>query len=66
MKNLNQLILKFDQEQNFRDQDFYVSKSNEFSFKLLDMAKLGKKFCKFDWRKFFRKNTFDKYFFKEI
>ena len=36
MKNLNQLILKFDQEQNFRDQDFYVSKSNEFSFKLLD------------------------------
>ena len=36
MKNLNQLILKFDQEQNFRDQDFYVSKSNEFSFKLLN------------------------------
>ena len=36
MKNLNQLILKFDQEQNFTDQDFYVSKSNEFSFKLLD------------------------------
>jgi len=36
MKNLNQLILKFDQEQNFRDEDFYVSKSNEFSFKLLD------------------------------
>ena len=36
MNNLNQLILKFDQEQNFRDQDFYVSKSNEFSFKLLD------------------------------
>ena len=36
MKNLNQLILEFDQEQNSRDQDFYVSKSNEFSFKLLD------------------------------
>ena len=36
MKNLNQLILKFDHEQNFKDQDFYVSKSNEHSFKLLN------------------------------
>ena len=35
MKNLNQLIIKFDYEQNFKDQDFYVSKSNEFPFKLL-------------------------------
>ena len=36
MKNLNQLIIKFDYEQNFKDQDFYVSKSNEFAFKLLN------------------------------
>ena len=36
MKNLNQLILNFDHEQNFKDQDFYVSKSNEYSFKLLN------------------------------
>ncbi len=36
MKNLNQKILKFDYEQNFKDQDFYVSKSNEYSFKLLN------------------------------
>ncbi len=36
MKNLNQLIIKFDYEQNFKDQDFYVAKSNEFSFKLLN------------------------------
>ena len=36
MKNLNQLIIKFDYEQNFKDQDFYVSKSNEYSFKLLN------------------------------
>jgi chromosomal replication initiation ATPase DnaA len=35
MKNLNQLIIKFDYEQNFKDQDFYVSKSNEYSFKLI-------------------------------
>ncbi len=36
MKSLNQQILKFDYEQNFRDQDFYVSKSNEHSFSLLN------------------------------
>ena len=36
MKNLNQLILKFDFDQNFKDQDFYVSKSNKYSFKLLN------------------------------
>ena len=36
MKTLNQQILNFDYEQNFKDQDFYVSKSNEYSFKLLN------------------------------
>ena len=36
MKNLNQLILKFDYEQNFKDEDFYVSQSNQYSFKLLN------------------------------
>ena len=36
MRNLNQLILKFDYEENFKDQDFYLSKSNEYSFKLLN------------------------------
>jgi len=36
MKNLNQLILNFDYEQNFKDQDFYVSKSNKYSFILLN------------------------------
>ena len=36
MKSLNQEILKFDYDQNFKDQDFYVSKSNEFSFLLLN------------------------------
>ena len=36
MKNLNQQILKFDYEQNFTDQDFYVSNSNQHSFTLLN------------------------------
>ena len=43
MKNLNQQILNFNYEQNFKDQDFYVSKSNEYSFKLLNSWPLWKK-----------------------
>ena len=43
MKDLNQLIIKFDYDQNFKDQDFYVSKSNEYSFKLLTVGQCGKK-----------------------
>ncbi|MBD1137466.1 DNA replication protein [Pelagibacterales bacterium SAG-MED43] len=34
--NLNQLILKFDYENNFKDDDFYVSKSNKDIFDLLN------------------------------
>ncbi|MDB3888000.1 DnaA/Hda family protein [Candidatus Pelagibacter sp.] len=36
MRNLNQLIIKFDYEQNFEDDDFYVSKSNRHIFSLLN------------------------------
>ena len=36
MKDLNQQILNFRHEQNFRDQDFYVSNSNKYSFSLLN------------------------------
>ena len=36
MKNLNQQILNFNHEQNFKDQDFYVSNSNRHSFTLLN------------------------------
>ena len=35
MKDLNQLIIKFDYDQNFQDEDFYVSKSNSHIFSLL-------------------------------
>ena len=34
MKDLNQLIIKFDYDQNFKDDDFYVSKSNKHIFDL--------------------------------
>ncbi|MDC3174370.1 DnaA/Hda family protein [Candidatus Pelagibacter sp.] len=36
MSKLNQQILNFDIDQNFKDEDFYVSKSNEYSYKLLN------------------------------
>ena len=35
MTNLNQLLLNFEYKQNFKDQDFYVSKSNYFAFNLI-------------------------------
>jgi len=36
MKSLNQLLLDFDYKQNFRDDDFYVGKSNYFTFELIN------------------------------
>jgi chromosomal replication initiation ATPase DnaA len=35
MKNLNQLLLDFDYDQNFTDDDFYVGKSNFYTFELI-------------------------------
>ena len=36
MKDLNQLLLKFDLKQNYKNEDFYVNKSNFFAFSLID------------------------------
>ena len=36
MTNLNQLIIKFDHEKNFKDDDFYVSKSNKNTFDMIN------------------------------
>ena len=36
MKDLNQLLLKFNQKQNFNYDDFFVSKSNFFAFELIE------------------------------
>ena len=36
MSDLNQLIIKFDYEKNFKDDDFYVSKSNKNIFDMLN------------------------------
>ena len=45
MNKLNQLILSFNFEQNFRNLDFYVSKSNAHIFNLInDWPKQNEKF----------------------
>ena len=36
MSELNQLLMNFNQKQNFNYNDFYVSKSNFFAFQLID------------------------------
>ena len=36
MKDLNQMLLEFDLKQNYKDQDFYVSKSNFYAFNLIN------------------------------
>jgi len=37
MTNLNQLLFNFEHKQNFKDEDFYVSKSNYFAFNLINV-----------------------------
>ena len=67
MKNLNQLILNFDYEQNFKDQDFYVSKSNEYSFKLLNSwPKWNKNFVNLIGEKFSGKTHLVNIFLKKF
>ena len=36
MRDLNQQIIKFDYETNFKNEDFYISKSNKHIFDLLN------------------------------
>ena len=45
MKDINQLLLNFEYKKNFKDEDFYVSKCNFYSYKLInDWPKWEKKF----------------------
>ena len=43
MKDLNQLLLKFDLKQNYKNEDFYVNKSNFFAFSIIENGQSGKK-----------------------
>ena len=67
MRDLNQLIIKFDHEQNFKDQDFYLSKSNEYSFKLLNSwPKWEKNFLNLIGEKFSGKTHLANIFLKKF
>ena len=53
MKSLNQLLLDFNYEQNFRDDDFYVGKSNFYPFELINKwPKWEKNFLNISGEKF--------------
>ena len=67
MKNLNQLIIKFDYEQNFKDDDFYVSSSNKHIFTLLNQwPKWEKNFLNINGEKFSGKTHLINIFIKKF
>jgi chromosomal replication initiation ATPase DnaA len=67
MINLNQLIIKFDYEQNFKDDDFYVSKSNKHIFTLLNQwPKWGKNFLNINGEKYSGKTHLINMFIKKF
>jgi len=67
MKSLNQLLLDFDYEQNFKDDDFYVGKSNFFSFELINKwPKWEKNFLNISGDKFSGKTHLTNIFLKKF
>ena len=66
MKSLNQLLLDFDYEQNFKDDDFYVGKSNFYAFELIHKwPKWGKNFLNISGERFSGKTHLVNIFLKK-
>ena len=67
MSNLNQLIIKFDHQQNFKDDDFYVSESNNHIFSFLNIwPKWEKNFVNISGEKFCGKTHLVNIFIKNL
>ena len=67
MSDLNQQIIKFDYDQNFKDDDFYVSKSNQHIFNLLKIwPKWEKKFINISGENFSGKTHLINIFLKKF
>jgi len=67
MRDLDQKIIKFDHEQNFKYEDFYVSKSNDHIFNLLNKwPKWEKKFLNINGEKFSGKTHLINIFLKKF
>src|SRR5210317_142542 len=67
MKDLSQTIIKFDYEQNFKDQDFFISNSNKHIFNLLNVwPKWEKNFLNIIGEKFSGKTHIINIFFEKF
>ena len=67
MRDLNQLILKFDYDKNFKDNDFYVSSSNKHIFEFLqNWPKWEKNFININGEKFSGKSHLINIFLKKF
>ena len=67
MRDLNQEIIKFDYDKNFRDDDFYVSKSNKHVYDLLNKwPKWEKNFLNISGEKFSGKSHLVNIFLKKF
>ena len=67
MKTLNQLLLDFDYKQNFKDDDFYVGKSNYHGFELINKwPKWEKNFLNISGEKFSGKTHLINIFLKKF
>ena len=67
MKSLNQLLLDFDYEQNFKDDDFYVGKSNFYAFEMINKwPKWEKNFLNINGEKFSGKTHLTNIFLKKF
>ena len=67
MKSLNQLLLDFNYEQNFKDDDFYVGKSNYYTFEIINKwPKWGKNFLNVSGEKFSGKTHLVNIFLKKF
>ena len=67
MKNLNQLLLDFNYEQNFKDDDFYVGKSNFYAFEMINKwPKWEKNFLNINGEKFSGKTHLANIFLKKF
>ena len=67
MRDLNQLIIKFNHSQNFEDNDFYVSKSNKHIFSLLNKwPKWEKNFLNISGEKYSGKSHLVNIFLKKF
>ena len=67
MRDLNQLLLNFEYKQNFKDDDFYVSKSNYYAFNLINTwPKWEKNFLNISGEKFSGKTHLSNIFLKKF